>query len=70
MNDILLKPREVAEKLSYSLPTVYRMIDSGKLPVVKIGSGLRVRQSEIERLIKQNTEHRGTLKRNWRTGSL
>jgi len=68
MSDILLKPNEVAEKLSFSLRTVYRMIDSGKLPVVKIGSALRVRESEIDRLIKQNTEHRGTLKRNYRTG--
>jgi len=68
MNDNLLSPAKVAERLCYSLSTVYRLIDSGKLPVIKIGAGLRVRESDIERLIRQNTERRGSLKRNWRTG--
>jgi len=70
MSDMLLTPKAVAEKLSFSMPTVYRLIDSGQLPVVKIGAGqrgaLRVRESELEKLIKNNTERRGTLKRNYR----
>ena len=64
----LLTPKKVAEQLSYSLPTVYRLIDSGQLPVVKIRGALRVCESEVERLIRNNTERRGSLKRNWRIG--
>ena len=66
MTETLLRPKEVADRLSYSLRTVYRLIDSGQLPVVKIGSVLRVRESDIDNLIKQNTERRGTLKSKWR----
>ena len=68
MNGALLKPKDVAERMSYSLATVYRLIDSGKLPVVKIGSALRVQEGDLDRLIRQNTENRGVLKRNWRAG--
>jgi len=67
LHDKLLKPKDVAERLSYSLATVYRLIDSGMLPVVKIGSGLRVIESDLDRLIRGNTERRGRLKRDWRT---
>ena len=41
-----MKPKDVAERMSYSLATVYRLIDSGKLPVVKIGSALRVQEGD------------------------
>jgi excisionase family DNA binding protein len=68
LTERLFKPKEVADMLSYSLATIYRLIDSGRLPVVKIRSGLRIRASDIERLIRVNTENRGTQKRNWRTG--
>ena len=64
----LLTPKNVEDLLSCSLATVYRLIDSGRLPVVKITSALRVRESDVERLIRSNTECRGTLKRNWRAG--
>ena len=66
MGGKLLKPTDVAEKLSFSLATVYRLIDSGKLPVVKIGAALRVRETDLDHLIRVNTECRGTLKCNWR----
>ena len=69
MNGKLIKPKDAAELLSYSLATVYRLIDSGQLPVVKIGKGgLRIAESDIDTLIRHNTERRGTLKRNWRAG--
>ena len=68
MDGKLLKPTDVAEKLNYSLATVYRLIDSGQLQVVKISRGLRVREADLDRLIRLNTENRGTLKRNWKTG--
>lgn len=61
-------PKQVADHMGYSLATIYRYIDSGLMPVVKIRSGMRIKESDIIRLINNNTERRGTQKRFWRAG--
>jgi len=48
----MLDVKQVAEKLSVSESTIRRLIDSGKLKVVKVGSQLRISDSEIERYLK------------------
>lgn len=52
---VLLKPRKVAETLAVSLRTVYRLIDTGKLPHTRVAGEMRVPQSAVLAYIKANT---------------
>lgn len=45
----------VAEFLSLSRSKVYTLMDSGQLPYVKLGKSRRVRWSDVQRLIDENT---------------
>jgi len=49
-NDILLRKKQVAEKLACSLRTVDRLADSGRLTRVKC-AGVRFRASEVQAII-------------------
>ncbi len=50
----LLKPREVAEWLGISLHTLYKWVESGKLPAVKVGGYcLRFDPEKIEKLVEK-----------------
>lgn len=48
MKENLLTPFEVQQILHISRSTFYRIIQSGKLPVVRVGGTYRVRTSELE----------------------
>jgi excisionase family DNA binding protein len=45
----LLSPSEVAGWLSVSRATVYRLVDAGQIPVVRVGGQLRFDRAELER---------------------
>ena len=47
----LLKVTEAAEILRVRPETVYRWVEKGFLPFVKIGRILRINRTELERLI-------------------
>lgn len=47
----LLKPEEVAHILSTSRSLVYQLIQQGKLPSIRIGRSVRVRQRDLENFI-------------------
>ncbi len=53
--EYLLKPREVADRLSVSTQSVYRMIQEGRLKTVKIDDcqqgQLRIRLTEVNAFI-------------------
>lgn len=53
MNENLLTPKQVSEKLGLELSTVYRWAWARRIPSVKVGSCLRFRGSDIERLIRE-----------------
>ncbi len=53
MEDRLLTPKEVSDKLGIKLSTVYRWAWSRRISVVKVGSALRFRPSDIERLVRE-----------------
>ena len=53
----LLKPLEVAEQLSISKSFVYAMIQTGHLPVVRMGKACRVRPQDLEAFIERNLQH-------------
>ncbi len=48
----LLKPEEVAERLSVSPLTVRKWIFSKRIPVVRIGRAVRVREEDLEALVR------------------
>jgi excisionase family DNA binding protein len=55
VKDRLLMVAQVAKRLTVSKSTVYRMIDSGKLPSVRVGPvyGVRVRESSVEAFLEE-----------------
>ncbi|RPI19226.1 MAG: DNA-binding protein [Ignavibacteriae bacterium] len=42
-----LSPKELKEVLGISLPTVYRLIDTRKIPAYKIGNSLRFCRDDV-----------------------
>ena len=42
---------EVAEALRVSNMTVYRLINSGELPAVRIGKSFRLREEDVDRYL-------------------
>ena len=51
----LLSVGETAERLNVSPRTVYRLAESGELPVLRIGGSLRVDPNELRSYIYQET---------------
>jgi len=46
---LALTPEEVADALSVSRHTIYRLIERGEIPTVRIGRLRRVRKVDLER---------------------
>jgi excisionase family DNA binding protein len=55
MTTMLLRPNEVAIRLALSPATVRRWIFDGRLPVVKLGRAVRVRETDVEALIRMGS---------------
>ena len=47
--DTLLKPREVAQRLNVELGWIYRQVENGSLPHLRIGKYLRFREGDLAR---------------------
>ena len=45
--------KELADKLSFNVMTIYRYIDAGKLKAYKIGKEFRIEKSEFERFMNK-----------------
>jgi len=45
--------KELADKLSLNVMTIYRYIDAGKLKAYKIGKEFRIERSEFERFMNK-----------------
>lgn len=54
-DDRMLSTTEVATLLGVTGETVRSLINRGRLPSVRVTRSHRVRQSDLERFIKQNT---------------
>lgn len=52
---VLWRVKQVAEALAVSEPTVYRLMESGKLPYVRFGRSRRVRKSDVLKLLEEST---------------
>jgi excisionase family DNA binding protein len=51
---IFLKPEDLAEYLNISIPTIYRLVNSRKIPFHKVGGSLRFKLAEIDEHLKSN----------------
>ena len=50
---------EVARHLRVSNMTVYRLVNSGQLPAVRIGRGYRIRQADVRKYLEQRYSDAG-----------
>jgi|GEM_PF-1282385 len=53
MEERLLKPAEIADILQVSRALVYSLLQRGELPVIRIGSVVRVRRIDLEQYINE-----------------
>lgn len=51
MEDMLLTPAQVAERLQLTEQTIYMWLRSGQLPGVKLGRLWRIRKEDLDRFI-------------------
>lgn len=51
----LLKVRDVAELLSIARPTVYKLVNNGEIPFIRLGKTLRFSRKAIERWLDANS---------------
>jgi len=58
-NDRLLSVREVAEWLSISTPWVYKAVERGDLPYLRIGQAIRFDPEEIKRYLETRRNLKG-----------
>lgn len=59
----LLTALQVAVRLNISKPFAYKLMASGDLPSVKIGSARRVRPEDLEKYIEDNLVNAGLIRR-------
>lgn len=57
---------EVAQRLGIHDFTVRRLCWSGELHATRIGTALRISETELQRYIKDNTERVATRRRTWK----
>ncbi|MGA2928518.1 MAG: helix-turn-helix domain-containing protein [Solirubrobacteraceae bacterium] len=50
--DEFLSIPEVARRLKLSRATIYRWIDEGRLPALKLGKNIRLRAHDVDRLLE------------------
>jgi excisionase family DNA binding protein len=55
MDQILLRADEVARALRLGRSKVYEMMQTGELPVVRIGRSVRVARAALEDWVRANT---------------
>jgi len=61
LEDSFLTVAEVAEMLKLNQQTVRNWIDQGSLPALRVGRRVRIRRSELERLLQEgSTAHAGS----------
>ena len=61
----LLRASEVARMLNVSRSMIYRLIEQGELPTVRVGHALRFRSEDVHEYIRKRA--RGTAKRRVQT---
>ncbi|MBN1461695.1 MAG: helix-turn-helix domain-containing protein [Armatimonadetes bacterium] len=52
-NNTILKVRDVCKLLGVGQSTVYRAVETGRLPAVRIGTAIRFRPEALEQFLRQ-----------------
>jgi len=58
--DPWITPAEIAAELRISRMSVYRLLAEGEITYTRVGRGMRVRRSEFDRYLRDNTRNRRT----------
>ena len=58
MEEKLLKPADVAEVLQVSKAQAYNMLKRGEIPIIQIGSLVRVRPQDLKEYIEQKAKQK------------
>jgi excisionase family DNA binding protein len=56
----LLKPCDIAEILNISRSFAYQLLQSGAIPVVRLGKACRVRPQDLDEYIERNLYRQGS----------
>lgn len=59
MENLLLKPTEVAQVLQIGRSLVYSLLASGELPSIRVGRCIRVQRPTLERWIRERENAKG-----------
>jgi len=51
----LMTPKQVADYLQFHVMTIYRYINQGKIPAVKIGAQYRIRREAVEQFLSESS---------------
>ena len=55
-----MKVKELAARLSVSIPSAYRLLHSGAIPPVRVGErSVRVRPADVDRFIRDHRRKAG-----------
>jgi excisionase family DNA binding protein len=55
-----MKVKELAARLSVSIPSAYRLLQSGAIPPVRVGErSVRVREQDVDRFIRDHRRGKG-----------
>ncbi len=58
MDQLLMRAEEVARSLRLGRSKVYEMMQTGELPVVRIGRSVRVARAALEEWVREHTTER------------
>ncbi len=56
LGDRFLTPQQFADRLSISRWTVYAWLQEGKIESIKLGRLVRIRESEVERIVQEGLQ--------------
>lgn len=59
--DKFITPKTIAHQLGLSLATVYRMLDSGAIPCIRLGRSYRIAERSYEEWLSSQQQDGGSL---------
>jgi len=60
-DDKFITPKTIARQLGLSLATVYRMLESGEIPCIRLGHSYRIAQNAYEEWLSSQQQDGGGL---------
>ena len=54
----IMTPKQVAEYLQFHVMTIYRYINQGKIPALKIGARYRIKREAVEQFLSESNREK------------